>query len=115
MTAQRMVQESVSPQHRCPDADQNHPADEVRQIHDGLNDPLHAHIEDAIEQQCESDGGWEVEENLQAVNDERIQKGVADRGVAEQRCEIVESDPRTIEEAEIRRVILKGNNVAEQW
>src|SRR5207302_9193493 len=67
-----------------------------------------------VEQERQSDRRWEVAHNLEAIDDERIDQSVAHRWIGEQRREVVKSRPWAVEEAEIRRIILKGNDVAEE-
>src|SRR5207302_6045801 len=114
MAGQEVVQEPVTAQHRLPDTDQDHPTDEIRQIDNRLDDPLRARVDQAVEQQRKRDRRREVEENLQAVDDERVGQRGADGRIVEECDEIIKADPRALEEAQIRRIVLEGDDIAEK-
>src|SRR5262249_22187190 len=105
MTGQHVVHESVTAQDRGPDAHQYHPANEIWQVDDRLNRALCRHVYQAVQQQCEPDGGWEIEDDLQPVDNDRVDEGIAHRGICQQGREVVETDPAAPEEAEVRRVV----------
>ncbi|MGQ4486011.1 hypothetical protein ACN6LM_002304 [Streptomyces sp. SAS_281] len=90
------------------------PGQEVREVDDGLDEPLDLLADERVEQQGQGDRCGEVQEEL----DRRDLEGVGDRapelGLGQQRGEVRHPDERALLEAQERLVVLEGDDVARE-
>jgi hypothetical protein len=96
-----------------PDRDHDHPGDEVRQVDDRLHPALHRRRDQRVQQQRQRDRRREREQDLQQRQLQRVHHRVRDIRVRQQPGEVVEPDPGAAAEAEERRVVLEGGDVAD--
>src|SRR5207248_10348264 len=61
---EEMIHEAIAPKHLLPDAYDEHPPEEMRQIQDTLHEALKTFADDCVEQQREYDTCRESEDNL---------------------------------------------------
>ena len=101
------------------DGDDEDPGEEVRQVHDRLGDGPYPGPDHAVDEQREQDRDREEQHQLEEEQHERVLHRVPERRVREDPFELLEADPRALEDgdeavlAEVRVVVLEGDDVAE--
>src|SRR5215510_2460962 len=84
------------------------------QVQHALHEAFERLIHDAVEQQRNDDGGRKKEDQLQQADLEGVGNRRADVRIGEKLCEVVEADEGAALEAQEWRVVLEGNDVAEE-
>ena len=91
-------------------AGQNHPAQKMRQIADGLDGFLEWGVGDLVEHERKNDRSRETKEQFQAADNQRVldrtDKGWRGKGF----CKVVQTTPCTSENAAADFVILESND-----
>ena len=115
LVAKQLVDEACAAEDLLPQGDDDDPGQEVRQVGGALHQPLDGSVQDAVQHQGQHQRRRKREHQLQQLDGDGIDQRQLEVAVGEEVAEVLQADERAAADAQKRREVLKGDDVAEQW